>query len=180
MDESQTSPISQLLNSLGLTREDLMKRSDQMRQFLTADSERVFDESRSTSPTDLRSSVKPASLGASFARPLSLAGSGFIQDASPQPMTPVKTEPSDHALPQRTMDTMEAVIERQRLARKEKRGRRDKDREASVRGPVSHRSPTPSASASYALDLDFFTRDQEPAPIFSTSVTQAAPQVSCR
>ncbi|KAJ7876842.1 hypothetical protein B0H13DRAFT_998252 [Mycena leptocephala] len=38
MANPETSPISQLLNSLGITREDLNRRSDQMRQFLTAES----------------------------------------------------------------------------------------------------------------------------------------------
>ena len=37
------SPISQLLKNLGMTRDDLTRHSDQMRQFLTALSMRSFD-----------------------------------------------------------------------------------------------------------------------------------------
>ncbi|KAL0570993.1 hypothetical protein V5O48_010961 [Marasmius crinis-equi] len=79
---------------------------------------------------------------ATSARSLSRASSrSFRDDASPSP-TPVKAEPVDSALPPRQIDTMEAVLERQRQARKEKKQRREKERDMSAR--VSQSSPTPS------------------------------------
>lgn len=73
-------------------------------------------------------------------------------DASPPPSTPIKSEPVDGSLPQRHYDTMEEVIERQRLARKERRDRKGRrDKEKNFKTPRSHpRSPSPSASQSSA------------------------------
>ncbi len=63
------SPISQLLQNLGMTRDDLTRHSDQMRQFLTtehANSFRVFSKAESDtdsakSPTLLSQTVHPKS-----------------------------------------------------------------------------------------------------------------------
>ncbi|KAK7466418.1 hypothetical protein VKT23_005140 [Stygiomarasmius scandens] len=155
-DPNTTSPISQLLNTLGLTREDLQQRSDEMRQFLTADSaksSRVSSRGRansSSSSINLRSMSSSNSAVASSARSLSRASSISQRDASPSP-APVKSEPIESDLPPRQYDNMEMVIERQRQARKEKKQRREKGRDLSSRASVSHRSPTPGSASSHGL-----------------------------
>ncbi|KAL0065871.1 hypothetical protein AAF712_007175 [Marasmius tenuissimus] len=73
--------------------------------------------------------------------PSRASSASFRDDASPSP-SPVKAEPVDSPLPPRQIDTMEAVLERQRQARKEKKQRREKERDMSTR--VSQSSPTPS------------------------------------
>ncbi|ESK94917.1 forkhead box protein i1 [Moniliophthora roreri MCA 2997] len=150
MAASDASPISQLLNSLGLTREDLHRRSDEMRQFLTADSStsRVFSRDRASSTssrTNLHSGSRSNSTITTSARSLSRASSiSFREDASPSP-SPVKAEPVETGLPPRQMDTMEAVLERQRRARREKRQRKGKERELATR--ASQSSPTPAGAS---------------------------------
>ncbi|KAF9266851.1 hypothetical protein L218DRAFT_753898 [Marasmius fiardii PR-910] len=151
MAAPDASPISQLLNSLGLTREDLHKRSDEMRQFLTADnpsSSRVLSRGRadsSSSISNLRSLSRSQSTTTTSARSWSRASSiSFRDDASPSP-SPVKAEPVESGLPPRQIDTMEAVLERQRLARKEKKQRKEKERDMTR---VSQSSPTPSNASS--------------------------------
>ncbi|KAK0202965.1 hypothetical protein DFS33DRAFT_1489024 [Desarmillaria ectypa] len=169
MADREGSPISQLLNTLGITREELHKRSDQMRQFLTADSaysSRVSDRdssSKSSSASLLRSTSLSTTSASTSARSFSRASSSSMMDASPPPSTPIKSEPVDGPLPQRHHDTMEEVIERQRLARKERRdkkGRRDKERD--FKTPRSHpRSPSPSASqSSTSLGSSIGSRDE--------------------
>ncbi|THU99100.1 hypothetical protein K435DRAFT_828227 [Dendrothele bispora CBS 962.96] len=155
-DPHNTSPISQLLNTLGLTREDLQQRSDEMRQFLTTDnakSSRVSSRGRansSSSNISLRSLSRSNSAVASSARSLSRKSSISLRDASLSP-APVKSEPVESALPPRQYDSMELVIERQRQARKEKKQKRDRDRDLASRASVSHRSPTPSSASTQSL-----------------------------
>ena len=146
MADPQVSPISQLLHTLGITREDLMKRSDQMRQFLTTEdvmSSRVFDRDTSSRPrsgSDLLSNARSVSSTRSLARSLSRASSNSVRDCTP-PTTPVKTEPHETLLPpHRRMDSMEMVIERQRRQRKSRKGR---ERETSKNRP---HPPSPSPS----------------------------------
>ncbi|KAJ7115868.1 hypothetical protein C8R44DRAFT_841790 [Mycena epipterygia] len=128
MANPQTSPISQLLNSLGITREDLNKRSDQMRQFLTTEnaiSSRVPGSQLSSSASGSRALSRASSSTAPLTRQLSSASSLSTRDASPSPgTTPVKPEPEEEALPPRQFDSMEMVLERQRLNRKQKRSRK--------------------------------------------------------
>lgn len=150
------SPISQLLSTLGLTREDLQKRSDEMRQFLTADSlnpSRADSRSRanSSSSVQARSISRSNSIISTSARSLSRASSGSFRDASP-PVTPVKSEPTEVGLPQRQVDSMDIIIERQRQARKEKRQRKEKDLQR--RESVSHGSPTPSSASGRSVVFD--------------------------
>ena len=120
------SPIGQLLKHLGMTREDLQRHSSQMREFLTT---------QSTSPPLPEDRTGPANLGVDGQpphQPRSRASSHG--NASVFPHTPVK---SRHTTGLHKQDTMEAIIERQnKLARKEKRGRRD----SNAMGPPS---PTP-------------------------------------
>ncbi|KAG7093592.1 hypothetical protein E1B28_007258 [Marasmius oreades] len=164
MAASDASPISQLLNSLGLTREDLHKRSDEMRQFLTADnpsSSRVLSRGRadsSSSISNLRSLSRSQSTAATSARSRSRASSiSYRDDASPSP-SPVKAEPVESGLPPRQLDTMEAVLERHRLARKEKRQRKEKERDMSR---VSQSSPTPSNASSRGKNLGSLSLKRE-------------------
>ncbi|KAJ7760470.1 hypothetical protein B0H16DRAFT_574000 [Mycena metata] len=135
--EDQTSPISQVLNALGLTREDLERRSAQMREFLTAGqfsaadgappSSRVSSQI-SSSTAESRSLSRASSSTDVFTRHLSRESSVSTHDASPGP--PVKPEPEEEDLPTHTrpfVDTMEMVLERQRLNRKHKRSRKHDD-----------------------------------------------------
>jgi hypothetical protein len=120
------SPIGQLLKHLGMTREDLQRHSSQMREFLTTDS------MPSSLPEDPIGSAQPVvdaqPLRQQRARTLSHGNAPAV------PQTPVKSRQSSGLHKQ---DTMEAIIERQnKLARKEKRGRRD----SNAMGPPS---PTP-------------------------------------
>lgn len=155
MTDTQVSPISQLLYTLGITREDLNKRSDQMRQFLTADTSmppRVLErdgEHRSRSGSDLRSSSRSVGSSASLARSLSRASSSSLRDGTP-PVTPVKPEPHDTEIPHRRMDSMEMVLERQRRQRKSRKGR---EREAS-RNVAHPASPSPSSASQSVRSLN--------------------------
>jgi len=131
------SPISQLLHNLGMTRDDLSRHSDQMRQFLTtenANSLRAFAQERA----EVESSTTPAP---SFIKARSKSRSFSATDASmssrptPPPVTPVKAEPVEPSTSLRRYDSMEAVIERQN--RKSKRGRRHRKT-----SPAPPRSPS--------------------------------------
>jgi len=120
------SPIGQLLKHLGMTREDLQRHSSQMREFLTTES------IPSPLPEDHAGLSNLGVDGQSLCQSRSRASSH--ENASGIPQTPVK---SRHNTGLHKTDTMEAIIERQnKLARKEKRGRRD----SNAMGPPS---PTP-------------------------------------
>lgn len=183
MADPGVSPISQLLHTLGITREELVKHSFQMRQFLTADdalSSRVSDRetlSRARSGSDLQSSSRSVGPTRTLARSLSRASSSSQRDVTP-PSTPVKAEPLESTLPHRRMDSMEMVIERQRRQRK---SRRDRDREPS-RNRQHPPSPSPS-NASYSgqsQDSMASTRDETNTfvPITIESSTAHHPEVS--
>ncbi|KAL1676610.1 hypothetical protein EV122DRAFT_291773 [Schizophyllum commune] len=136
----ELSPIDQLLKTLGMTRDDLDKRSRQMRQFLDNDGARGADVVPSvTAPApEAQPCTRLSRSQSAYARPISRASSMAGRDASP-PATPVKAEPRDATVPL----SMEAVIERQNQSRREKK-RKEK---ASGRAPMGHPpSPTPSAS----------------------------------
>ncbi|KAJ7504481.1 hypothetical protein B0H11DRAFT_519826 [Mycena galericulata] len=152
MANPQTSPISQLLNSLGITREDLNKRSDQMRQFLTADSaipSRVpSSQLSSSSASESRALSRSSSSAAPFTRQLSRASSISTRDASPTPSTtPVKLEPAEETLPPRQFDNMEMVLERQRLNRKQKRSKKREQEQREQDFPTWTTLPQPASSA---------------------------------
>ena len=181
MADQQVSPISQLLHTLGITREDLMKRSDQMRQFLTADdamSSRVPDRGSTRPPScsDLQSNSKLLGPSRSFARSLSRASSSSLRAGTP-PTTPVKLEPPELQLPHRRMDSMEMVIERQRRQRKSRKGR---ERESS-RNRHYPPSPSPSNASQSGLSVKSTQVRDVPKPTnpnVTTEVQDALPEVS--
>ena len=151
MTSLEASPISQLLQTLGITREDLEKRSDQMRQFLTAQ-DLDFDPLRVTSPEIfIDSSSGPdiqlmsmASSAASSSRSKSQGSSYSLRDTTP--ISPVKSETIESGVPLRQFDSMEMVIERQRRQnRRERKERRERERE-SVAKTTGPRPPSPSSS----------------------------------
>jgi hypothetical protein len=177
MTESQASPISQLLHTLGITREDLDKRSDQMRRFLTADgamSSRVLERDnayRTNSGSDLRSSSRSVGSSASLARSLSRASSSSLRDGTP-PATPVKAEPQDIEMPHRRMDSMEMVLERQRRQRKSRRVR-ERER-GSSRNRQHPPSPSPSSASVSGQSLDSFMHSRDDPRQLGAGSTEGA------
>ncbi|KAI0272767.1 hypothetical protein BC834DRAFT_362559 [Gloeopeniophorella convolvens] len=133
------SPISQLLHNLGMTRDDLTRHSDQMRQFLTAEdanSLRALSGADSDADSVKSPTVIPAQIRAK-------SHSVSAADAPPfPPVTPVKTEPAEPPSSLRRFQSMDQIIERQnRRSRRERRGRRDRDT-----SPAPPHSPTHSSS----------------------------------
>lgn len=163
MTDPQVSPISQLLYTLGITREDLEQRSDQMRQFLTAQAAdiqplRVSDcdtPSVSSAGVEHRPVSKTACSTVSLTRSRSRASSYSRRDATP-PVTPTKSEATEGGPPTRYFDSMEMVIERQRRQnRRERRERREREREVKGRMDVQQPpSPSPSNASYYGANLD--------------------------
>ncbi|KAJ7066715.1 hypothetical protein C8F01DRAFT_714340 [Mycena amicta] len=135
MEETPNSPLSQLLNTLGITKEDLNRRSDQMRQFLTSGndiSSRVTDQPRSLSRT--------STVSAPLTRQTSGGSALDVRDASPSP------EPTDDDVehhPTRPLDNMEMVLERQRLNRIQQQKRSNTEAPTSS---ARDSSPTPGPS----------------------------------
>lgn len=168
MTNQQVSPISQMLYTLGLTREDLSRRSDEMRQFLTSQRSptlRVANRDRarrSSSSSDLRPPSRCIDSRSSFARSTSSSCSVSLREPSP-PTTPVKTEPHDNTATLRQYDSMDVVIERQRRqSRRGKRARRDKERELAIRSNLPHpTSPSPSIASHASLNLDSFMHSRD-------------------
>lgn len=173
MADPQVSPISQLLFTLGITREDLSKRSDQMRLFLNPEQttpSRVVDRDarhRSRSNSDLPSRFRSSSTSSSIARSISRNSSSSFRDCTP-PITPIKSEVFDNGIPARQYDSMEMVIERQRRQnKKERRSRKERERELARTAP-NPPSPSPSnASSQPSVSLDSFmqSRDGGKAPL---------------
>lgn len=167
MADPRVSPISRLLHTLGITREDLTKRSDQMRQFLTADDvtpSRVIDRDngyRSRSNSDLRSRLRSSSASSSVARSISRTSSSSLRDSTP-PITPIKTEALENGFSSRHYDSMEMVIERQRRHnKKERKSRRGKDRSSAGLVVPNPPSPSPSnASSQPSMSLDSFMQSR--------------------
>lgn len=109
---SPASPISSLLRTLGLTREDLMAHTEQMRAYLSqGSSSQPIPESVSETRSLRRS------------RTMSFSESFRTNPSPTPPKTPVKAEPVEHTISGRQMGTMERILEsRSRQTRKEKRG----------------------------------------------------------
>lgn len=143
------SPISQVLQSIGLTRDDLLRHSDQMRQFLTqhdAGATRAF-------PAD---PPEPAGTAAGSARTRSVSRPDApAHSQTPSPSTPVKSEPIEPPMPLRQMDSMEMILER-----KSRQAKRDKKARVKDRPPPS---PSP-ARASFSLDAFMQSRDSRRVP----------------
>lgn len=110
-DSAQLSPVSQVLASLGLTRDDLLRHADSMREFLAASKE---DEAATRAlpppPQPIPEQPSPSPASALTRRRLS----------SPrEPMTPARKSGS-----------MEEILERKRAqSRRERRSKRERDRE---------------------------------------------------
>jgi len=152
------SPISQLLKNLGMTRDDLTRHSDQMRQFLTAQNAnylRAFSNTESDADADsVKSPTMPPRALRAKSRSISTA------DAPPPPSlppaTPIKTEPDELTASSsiRRFESMDEIIERQN--RRSRRGRRSRrEREAS---PSIH-SPTRSSLRASGHSRSTATRD---------------------
>lgn len=109
----QASPISSLLRTLGLTREDLVLHTEQMRAYLSQDGS-------SSQPTI---SPPPDSRTLHRSRTGSFSSSLGRNPSPTSPGTPVKSEPVELSIPNRPKDTMEMVMERKsRQAKRERRG----------------------------------------------------------
>ncbi|OCH96222.1 hypothetical protein OBBRIDRAFT_701924, partial [Obba rivulosa] len=144
-----TSPISQLLQTLGMTREDLSRHSEQMRQFLTAGSAKsscAFSsqpEIQDPKSLDSRSHVR--------SRATSLINASATAQSPTPPVTPVKAEPMDALLPSRSMDQMHLVMERksknkQRERRNSNAPSRDARRVHASVGATPPRNATPQTT----------------------------------
>ncbi|KAJ8521550.1 hypothetical protein ONZ45_g1751 [Pleurotus djamor] len=165
--DSNTSPISKLLETLGLTREDLMQRSDQMRRFLTADTSSPFEAASTTTTTAGATSSRSAS---NMARSMSRSRSTSFRDASPL-NDPVKREPVEIAVPLRQIGSMEMVLERQhRQNRREKRQRKDKGKDDTARASDTLSPPLPALSHSLSLDTFMSSRDNRRVHVPAASV----------
>ncbi|EMD39220.1 hypothetical protein CERSUDRAFT_93268 [Gelatoporia subvermispora B] len=144
-----TSPISQLLRSLGMTREDLSRHSEQMRQFLTTET------AKSSPPFSSKPERKDAKSLESRPRIRSRTSSLINASATAQsptpPVTPVKAEPTETLLPSRSMDQMHLVMERksknkQRDRRNSNAPSRDARRVHASSGATPSRSETPQTT----------------------------------
>lgn len=152
------SPISHLLQKIGLTRGDLSWHSDKMRQFLTTqDAKSLRDFSAESA--DVQQSI--ASL--EKFRACSQSSSNSRQNASappqtPPPSTPVKSEPVEPIMSLRHMDSMEMILEQKsRRAKRGKRGKKEKEKERAV--------PSPSpVTAAFSLDAFMQSRDSRRVP----------------
>jgi len=152
------SPIGQLLKHLGMTREDLQRHSSQMREFLTT------EPTPSPLSEDRTGPAKPGVDPQSSSQPRSRASSHG--NASGTPQTPAKPRLSTGL---HKTDTMEAIIERQnKLARKEKRGRRD----SNAMGPPS---PTPQPATLPSGPSPSTSRDTK----HESSSQESETQVGC-
>ena len=149
------SPIGQLLKHLGMTREDLQRHSSQMREFLTTDS------TLSSLSEDRIGSAKPGVDDQPLRQQRSRVSPHGSAPAIPQ--TPVKSRQNTGLHKQ---DTMEAIIERQnKLARKEKRGRRD----SNAMGPPS---PTPRPATLSSGSSPSTSRESKHESSYRESETQ--------
>ena len=147
MDEHNAkpaSPISQVLQSIGLTRDDLLRHSDHMRQFLM-DHENHPTRPFSADPSETAGSARGSSTTRSTSRSNAPAHS-----QTPPPSTPVKSEPIEPAMPLRQMDSMEMILER-----KSRQAKREKKAKLKDRPPPS---PSP-ARATFSLDAFMQSRD---------------------
>jgi len=158
------SPISQVLQSIGLTRDDLLRHSDQMRQFLT-EHDPAAASAFSADPRETAGTAAGSSGTRSVSRPSAPAHS-----QTPPPSTPVKSEPIEPPMPLRQMDSMEMILER-----KSRQAKREKKAKVKDRPPPS---PSP-VRASFSLDAFMQSRDSRRVPDsdHSDCSSSIAPQV---
>ncbi|KAF9485486.1 hypothetical protein BDN70DRAFT_795750 [Pholiota conissans] len=175
MTTTEASPISKLLETLGLTRDDLSVHSQQMRQFLTADTnlpQRVQErdaEFRARTGSDLRSISRSLGPSSSMSRSLSRASSSSLRDGTP-PATPVKPEPHDAEIPQRRMDSMDVVLERQRRQRKKAKGREREAQKLAAHPP----SPSPSNASQTLPSASTLTHSRDDSRSSEAGATESA------
>ncbi|KAI0343260.1 hypothetical protein BDW22DRAFT_1394173 [Trametopsis cervina] len=139
LSKNPISPISQLLKTLGMTREDLVQHTEQMRAHLSQSIPPQTQE-----PLKSKTSLEQRSRTASL--------SNLVKtDSPPPPVTPVKAEPVEHSIPSssRAMDTMQLVMERKsRQAKRERKNSlshsRDGRRVSVTHNTASSRSGTPT------------------------------------
>jgi hypothetical protein len=167
---ANSSPMSNLLHTLGITREDLIQKSDQMRQFLSAQdaiSQPLFTQNNMGrhAATDLSgAAIRPAAVAPT---------------AEHEPLMPIKDEPAEDAVPltSHTFEKMEIVMERKaRQSRREKKNRKELARE---RMPAGSSSPSQSRGG-FSLDSFMHSRGSRrvSVPEASTSTRPAPPVVS--
>jgi hypothetical protein len=137
------SPISQLLKNLGMTRDDLTRHSDQMRQFLTAqnaNSLRAFSNAEAESDADADSVKSPTMLPRALrAKSRSISAADAPPPPSFPPATPIKTEPDELTASSsvRRFESMDEIIERQnRRSKRERRSRREREASPSIHSPT--------------------------------------------
>lgn len=137
------SPISQLLKNLGMTRDDLTRHSDQMRQFLTAqnaNSLRAFSNAESDGDADADSVKSPTMLPRALrAKSRSISTADAPPLPSFPPATPIKAEPVEITASSsvRRFESMDEIIERQnRRSKRERRSRRERETSPSIHSPT--------------------------------------------
>lgn len=162
------SPISQVLQTLGITREDLLRHSENMRQFLTAEdanSLRVLTKEIKEPGSTHLASTRNRSLSRSSSNANASTSRETLR--SPTPMTPIKVEPIEAPLSSRHMDNMEMVIERKsRQTKRDRKGRKEK-------GSVGGVPPSPSPSAA-GFSMDSFMQSRDGPRLSTFQVSEPA------
>lgn len=167
--QQQLSPISAMLQTLGITREDLSKHSNQMRQFLTTDTASSLSgllAGTSTSNTSWNANSKPSS---SMTRSMSRSTSGHARSPSPGAAS-LGGGGDDDGMRRHSMD---AVIERKNRKKRKERKQREK---MSVRSPSVAPLFTAVASTPATFEYDVFT--VQPQLASAPASTPVAPQWS--
>ena len=112
------SPVSILLQTLGMTRDDLMRHAAQMKSFLETEENSLRAlTNQSEAEAQQEQKTRPASRSRNVS--FSNHASAPFRAASP-PVTPIKAEPVERPVP-RQMDTMERVMERKERQKKRQR-----------------------------------------------------------
>lgn len=162
---SPTSPISQLLQTLGMTRDDLTRHSEQMRNFLTRENDKSTRQF--TQRAESHDSLSKGSTSKGRSRTGSVSNASALARSPSPPITPVKAEPQDSSLPSRQMDAMEMVMERK--SRKEKKERRGMIFASSSNGGHLLASPRPKNLTRIHATFDAFrllrTLSQQEVPL---------------
>ncbi|TCD63707.1 hypothetical protein EIP91_005078 [Steccherinum ochraceum] len=143
---SPASPVSVLLQTLGMTRDDLSKRAVQMKEFLETEQPSLRVMSNQTDAAAAQAAkTRPA--GRSRNTSVSNPPAAPFRTASP-PVTPVKVEPVERSIP-RQKDTMEMIMERKdRQKRRERRESASRPRETRrIEQPEAVTPTTPQTSA---------------------------------
>ncbi|EPQ56492.1 hypothetical protein GLOTRDRAFT_138211 [Gloeophyllum trabeum ATCC 11539] len=162
--------IFQILQSLGMSRDDLARCTTEMRHFLasdTAPSTRAFSRDRSVSQ-EPRSTMAMPSLRS---RSNSGANASLPRPHSPSPATPVKSEYVEPSLAARyslVSLNLDAVMERKEKERSKQMRR--------VREKRRVHQPSPSPARSISLDSFMNTRDHARVP--SPEPRRGSPEAS--